>query len=430
VNNFVIFDKGTKSLLKTPMQLKLIVKKKCRRLTALGWVLLLFLLYFVYRLFLGDICAYLSINEPVPAKTLVVEGWVGDQALKNALDYFHTNGYEHLVVTGQPITQWKNYVKFKNTAEGAVAVLRDYGFRDTIFQAVIPRTVFIDRTYNTAVATRILFEKHPTWAHRFNIFSEGVHARRTRLMFLRAFSDDYQIGILSDVDPTFDPKHWWKTSKGFRNVSNEFVAFSYVWFFFHPNYALYRQKLLEGFYIDTVQNERAMKDVEVSDSATSPLVKKLLNDFTGLKYFPVNQKYRVKAKFDVDTSGAVFEMPTNTARKPKYRVYAHLTFHMDDTLGRLTAYQNMAYIRDSVWGKLLFVPFRDKTCEQESYGAGRYIDLAIPAAGDSVWIDFNRAYNPYCAYADRWSCPLVPVENWLNLYIRAGEKKYRNHHDE
>ena len=411
------------------MQLNLIVKKECRRLTWRGWLLLLLAFYFIYRLFLGDICDYLSVNEPVDAKTLIVEGWVDDHALKDAIDYYHDHHFKHLIVTGQPVTQWKNYVRFKNTADAAIAVLRDNGFNDSIFKAVIPRTVFIDRTYNTAVASRIIFEKHPDWEHSFNLFSVGVHARRTRLMFKRAFPDDFKIGILSDVDPTFDPKHWWKTSKGFRNVSNEFVAFSYVWLFFHPNYNFYREKLLEGFYIDSIQNQRALKDVEVSDSANSPLERKLLAHFQGLKYFPVSKKYRVKAKFEVDTSSNVFEMATNTKRKPKYRVYARLTFRINDSLAHLTAYQNMAYIHDSVWGDQLFVPFRDKSCGRESYGAGRYIDLPIPLAGDSVWNDFNSAYNPYCAYADRWSCPLVPRENWLNLYIRAGEKKYRTHHD-
>jgi uncharacterized protein (DUF1684 family) len=89
----------------------------------------------------------------------------------------------------------------------------------------------------------------------------------------------------------------------------------------------------------------------------------------------------------------------------------------------------MAFLNDTVWGHYLFVPFRDKTCGHESYAAGRYLDLSIPEGTDSVWLDFNKSYNPYCAYADRWSCPLVPFENWLDVNIRAGEKKYRDHHE-
>ncbi len=411
------------------IQLKITTRKTCRKLTWFGWLLLILFLVLAYRIFLGDICEYLSVNEPVKAETMIIEGWVDNLALKDALNYYQKHHFKHLVVTGQPVTQWHDYVKFKNTAEGATAILRSYGFKDSIYQAVIPRTVYIDRTYNTAIASRIVFEQHPQWEHCFDIFSVGVHARRTRLMFKRAFGNEYRIGILADVDRTFDPAHWWRSSKGFRNVSNEFVAFTYVWLFFHPEYKWYKKRLQEGFYIDSLEVERKQKDLEVADTARSPLDKASVRHFSGLHYFPVDINYRVKAKFVVDTGGAVFEMKTNTSRKPKYRVYAHLSFRINDTLARLTAYQNMAFLNDTVWGHYLFIPFRDKTCGHESYGAGRYLDLSIPEGTDSVWLDFNKSYNPYCAYADRWSCPLVPFENWLDVNIRAGEKKYRDHHE-
>jgi len=338
---------------------------------------------------------------------------------------YRKNGYKHFIITGQPITQWQDFMKFKNTAEGASAVLRSLGFSDSIFMAVIPKSVFIDRTYNTAVATRIIFERHPHWKHSFNIYSVGVHARRSRLMFERAFGSDFRVGIISVVDPTFDPRHWWRSSKGFRNVSNEFAAFSYVWTFFHPDYKLFRRNLLAGLYTDSITHERKMKDRELADSLTTPLNKASLKHFSGLDYFPVNESYRIKAKFEIDTSGSVFEMPTNTNRKPKFRVYGHLYFRLNDTLSRLTAYQSRNVNSDTVWGDYLFVPFRDKSCGKESYAAGRYIDLNIPHA-DSVVIDFNMAYNPYCAYAERWSCPLVPSENWLTVSVLAGERKFRN----
>src|SRR5205823_4054425 len=70
----------------------------------------------------------------------------------------------------------------------------------------------------------------------------------------------------------------------------------------------------------------------------------------------------------------------------------------------------------------LFVPFRDATSGQETYGAGRYLE--IHAHGDNVVIDFNYAYNPNCAYDPAWSCPLPPIENWLKVPIRAGEKAF------
>ena len=234
------------------MKFHLIVRKPCRRLTFWGWLALLLLLVLLFRGWLGSVCSWLSQNRPVKAKTLVVEGWIEDYALRHAVDFYRKNKYRHMIITGLTITQWRDYVTFKNTAQGAVAVMRGYGFKDTVYQAVIPLSVTINRTYNTAVATRLLFERHPGFGKSFNVYSVGVHARRTHLMFERAFGNTYKIGIIADTDRTFDPEHWWRSSKGFRNVSNEFVAFNYVWAFFHPDFKVYAQKLREGWSTDSV----------------------------------------------------------------------------------------------------------------------------------------------------------------------------------
>ncbi len=244
------------------MKIRLWKKKECRRLTFLGWIVVWLLLVLLFRVWLGTVCHWLSLNEPVKAKTLVVEGWIEDYALRHAVDFYRKNHYQHLIVTGLPITQWHDYVTFKNTAEGAIAVIRGYDFKDTIYEAVIPRSVTINRTYNTAVATRMLFQKHPEFGHTFNIYSVGVHARRTHLMFKRAFGQKYQTGIIADTDRTFDPEHWWRTSKGFRNVSNEFVAFVYVWAFFHPDYRYYEKMLEKGYALDTLRRKKMEQPVK------------------------------------------------------------------------------------------------------------------------------------------------------------------------
>jgi hypothetical protein len=138
----------------------------------------------------------------------------------------------------------------------------------------------------------------------------------------------------------------------------------------------------------------------------------------------VKYSYRVKAKFDLDTVNPVFEMATNTARKPEYRIYGHVTFKIHDTLCKLTVYQNIKLKKNPQWGNYLFIPFRDRTNGITTHAAGRYLDIEKPSS-DSVIVDFNKAYNPYCAYADRWSCPLVPAENRLPVAIRAGVKEYK-----
>ncbi len=117
-------------------------------------------------------------------------------------------------------------------------------------------------------------------------------------------------------------------------------------------------------------------------------------------------------------------MKTTTSRTPKYRTFGYLDFVINDTNCRLTAFQNIDYKDHPVYGGSLFVPFKDLTNMQGSYGAGRYIDINIPTK-NTVILDFNEAYNPYCAYSERWSCPLVPFENHLNVYIPVGEKTYK-----
>ncbi len=386
--------------------------------------MILVLLVLLVRVWMGTICRFLSLNEPIPAKTMVIEGWVEDYALKHALALYKKDHYQHLIVTGLPLVHFEDYVQFPSTAAAAAAVLHKLGFKDSIYEAVIPKTVFIDRTYNTGVATRMILDQHPGWGKRFNIYSVGVHARRTHLMFERAFGPEYHIGIIADTDRSFDADHWWHTSIGFRNVSNEFVAWMYVSVFFHPRYADFKKKLEVGYYTDSIEAERKKDDAYFADSATSPLEKDSLKDFHGLDWYPVKYNYRIRGLFVVDTVTPVFEMATNTARKPEYRIYGHVTFKIHDTLCKLTVYQNIKLKNDPRWGHVLFIPFRDLTNGVTTHAAGRYLDMEKPVS-DSVILDFNTAYNPYCAYADRWSCPLVPPENRLPVAVRAGVKEYK-----
>jgi len=178
-------------------------------------------------------------------------------------------------------------------------------------------------------------------------------------------------------------------------------------------------------YITKMYKSRAEKDIEFADSSQSRFNAEERASFHGLNYFAAAPDFRIEVVFIVDTSLPAFKMPTNTDRTPNYRIYGYLNFEIHDTACRLTAFQNMDYKDHPEYGGYLFVPFSDKTNGDKSYGAGRYIDIPIPSESSFV-LDFNEAYNPYCAYADRWSCPLVPFENYLEIGIPAGEKKYKH----
>lgn len=366
---------------------------------------------------------FLAVNHPVESRTLVIEGYVPAYAVKGALEYYEENNFDRLILTGIPIVNYEFTARYKNTALATLTAVRKFGFKDTVYIASIPTNIFIDRTYHTAVATKILFDEN-NWPKNFDLYSVGVHARRSRMMFRKVFGSDYNIGVIAHKDRTFDPNHWWKNSKGFRNVSNEFVATLFVMMFFHPDYNLSKANIELGNYIDNLEYSREDKYIEFLDSTSSRFNAKERENFHELAYFKPDINYKIEAQFVVDTTVPVFEMKTTTSRKPAYRTYGYIDFVINDTNYRLTAYQNMAYKDHPEYGGSLFVPFKDYTNTFSTYGGGRYIDIPIPKTNHLV-LDFNKAYNPYCAYFDRWSCPVVPFENQLDVEIQAGEKKYK-----
>jgi len=111
-------------------------------------------------------------------------------------------------------------------------------------------------------------------------------------------------------------------------------------------------------------------------------------------------------------------MVTSKGTKQRFHRVGYFEFEIDGKNARLQAYRS-AQREDNE----LFVPFRDGTSDKESYGASRYLDLDL-TKDDNYVIDFNYAYNPYCAYSEDYVCPLPPRENWLDIEIRAGEKNY------
>ncbi|MBN2237684.1 MAG: DUF1684 domain-containing protein [Bacteroidales bacterium] len=176
-------------------------------------------------------------------------------------------------------------------------------------------------------------------------------------------------------------------------------------------------------YIAKIQNQRDEKNTEYADSTKSPLNPAHLAEFTGLDYFAIDPKFRITAKLELTPDELPYELTTSTDRRPIYRKYGILHFKINGKPFELSILQNMKFVDDSVYGNLLFIAFQDLTSSKESYGGGRYIDIEIPET-ETVIVDFNDAYNPYCAYHDRWSCVIPPPENFLEVEIRAGEKKF------
>ncbi len=164
---------------------------------------------------------------------------------------------------------------------------------------------------------------------------------------------------------------------------------------------------------------------EFADSVKSPLAAEDRRNFHGLDFYAPNPKYFVNAKFKRTKDEKPFEMKTSTARLPVYVKYGEVTFSLEGKEFKLNVYQNVELIKKKEYTDYLFLPFSDLTSGNETYIGGRYIDVKIPK-GEIMDIDFNQAYNPYCAYNHKYSCPIVPLENDLQIEIKAGVKKFHD----
>lgn len=159
---------------------------------------------------------------------------------------------------------------------------------------------------------------------------------------------------------------------------------------------------------------------EYEDREKSPLEPKAFKKFKGLPFFPINLAYRVQAKLVVTEGTPFIGLKTTTSRLAFDRVYGYLEFELQGQPFRVPVYQSRDLMKQPEYQDYLFFPFTDLTNGKQTYMGGRYIDLRIPADGENIVVDFNKAYNPYCAYSSRFSCPLVPAENQLDIEIPVG----------
>ncbi|EDM44884.1 hypothetical protein SCB49_02149 [unidentified eubacterium SCB49] len=175
-----------------------------------------------------------------------------------------------------------------------------------------------------------------------------------------------------------------------------------------------------------INEYRAEENKKFATAETTILTKRDFRKFEALDFFPVDLKYRVEATFVRTPDEIPFLMPTTTERTPEYVKYGEAHFKIDSVKLKLNLYQNTAPSDDPELKDYLFLPFTDWTSGDGSYGGGRFLDAYIPE-GDIIILDFNKAYNPYCAYNHRYSCPIPPKENDLSVRIEAGVKDFGKH---
>lgn len=169
-------------------------------------------------------------------------------------------------------------------------------------------------------------------------------------------------------------------------------------------------------YDQKVEQERLEKNEMFKNSEDSPLTEEQLDIFESLTYFPIAEKYKVKADFQRNTREQKIKMAITDGSQREYFVFGNAHFHLEGKELDVVVYKPVKEDSD-----YLFIPFYDKTSADLTYGGGRYVEPELLENG-VLEIDFNLAYNPYCAYNHTYRCPIPPQDNSLDVSILAGEK--------
>lgn len=176
----------------------------------------------------------------------------------------------------------------------------------------------------------------------------------------------------------------------------------------------------DGVYQEEIAKERKEKDRFMRTSLESPFAK-TKDTYSGLKYYPPDIQYRVVADLQTIPEKKIVVLSTNDGKEQRYIEYAYAEFKLAGISNKLLILEilDMGPSR----GKL-FLAFGDETSAVETYGSGRYLDVNKTPGSSTIKLDFNLAYNPYCAYDNSYSCPFPPAQNLLKIAIKAGEKIY------
>jgi len=173
-----------------------------------------------------------------------------------------------------------------------------------------------------------------------------------------------------------------------------------------------------GGVMTELEEFRKEKDEFFAQHPQSPLTREQRKVFNGLNYFPEDESLRLEVLVEEFSQKDPIQMQTTTGDVQEYVRYGRFRFEVDGQPAELTLYQSQHGF---------FLPFVDSLAGSETYPAGRYLD-PDPLPSNRFLVDFNLAYNPYCAYNEMWSCPITPFENRIKVPIRAGEKIFHSDH--
>ena len=214
----------------------ILTRKERWGLSGRGWLIFASAFFLVIWAWLTHIQTFLAVTDRVDAHFLVVEGWVHEYAIHAGAAEFRTGAYQRVFATGGPVTGTGSYTSdYTTSAHVGADQLRNAGVPPEVLEMVPSRVTDRDRTYSSAVALRDWFRQRNMPVPDINVVTESVHARRTRLLFQKAFGSDVRVGVIAVPNPDYEPERWWHYSEGVKDVLSEGIAFLYARLFFHPS---------------------------------------------------------------------------------------------------------------------------------------------------------------------------------------------------
>lgn len=202
------------------------------RLTLRGWLALLLAVGVFGALALRWLPHFLEVQDPVRGGVLVVEGWVTDDVMGQAMAEYQRGGYVVWCVTGEPLDKGGPLTEYRDYATLTVATFEKRGGTPGLLHPVPWETVRRDRTYASALALKEWLREHGQPLEKVTVVTRGTHARRSRLLYEKAFGAGTRVGVVAIAETDFDSARWWNTSAGFRTVVDESVAYIYARCFF------------------------------------------------------------------------------------------------------------------------------------------------------------------------------------------------------
>ena len=222
----MVYKKRQKS---KPPIIRLIQRQEIWMLTIQGWIVTFLCAAALFIFGITHVQPFLAVTSPISADVLVVEGWMPDDALKQAFVEFKSGAYRQIITTGTPVEKGSFLTEYKNYAEVAAATLRKLGL--PLEKVIVPTPAKIkDRTYAAAVTLRQWLSKTNPLLESVNLYTYDVHTRRSWLLFKKALKPKVKVGAIAAKTQDYNPKSWWKSSAGVRTVLDEFIAYLYAQF--------------------------------------------------------------------------------------------------------------------------------------------------------------------------------------------------------